>query len=86
MNENIEYLSQYIHVDDDLMNKLNKHISRYNLSGEICAYYSDWEDFCSDWCSEQIGYTRTEAKKLLHNNTGEFMILPCEKGIVRFSI
>lgn len=42
------------------------------------------EDFFSDWCS--IGYSRTEARKLMHGGHGEFMKLPDGLGYIRFVI
>lgn len=80
------YLSQNsnLNIDKQLEEKIDRHIKRYGLSGEICAYYSDWEDFCSDWCNPPISYTKTEARELLHNKTGEFMILSNKLGIIRF--
>ena len=88
--QDIKYLSNYIKVTEKLQKKIETHIRRYGLRPQddgtiICAYYSDWEDFCSDWCDD-IGYTRTGAKKLLHGGRGEFMILPDEQGIIRFII
>lgn len=69
-----------------LNRKIEKHAKRYGIKAEICAWYQDWKDFCSDWCSPNIGYTKTEARKLLHGGIGEFMYLPNELGIVRFVI
>lgn len=80
----MHYLGMYIKVDKEVMDALEKHYKRYPEYSEVCAWYRDWEDFCSDWCDE-IGYTRTQARKLLHGGKGEFMILPKEKGIVRFT-
>ena len=70
-----EYLRQYIKLTDTIKQK----------KAEICAWYSDWEDFCSDWC-DICGYSRTEARKLYHGGIGEFMKLPEGNGIVRFAI
>ena len=81
--ESIEYLSNYIKVTDQIKDKIEGHAKKYNIDPEICAWYKDWEDFCSDWC-DHIGYSRTEARKLLHGGKGEFMYLPDELGIVRF--
>lgn len=78
------YLSQYIQITDDLTFIIGKHAMRYVLHGDICAYYRDMEDFFSDWCS--IGYTRTEARKLMHSGHGEFMKLPDNLGYIRFAI
>lgn len=77
------YLEQYITVTNPILTKICRHAKRYQISAEICAWYTDWEDFCSDWC-KNLGYTRTEARKILHGGNGEFMKLPEEKGIVRF--
>jgi len=64
---------------DDYKNRLTeyqkkiliRHCNRYEIKPVIIAWYDDWEDFCSDWC-EQIGYTRTEARKRLNSGNGEF--------------
>ncbi len=82
--QSINYLNRYINVTDNIIQKINKHAKRYGIRAEICAWYSDWEDFCSDWC--YIGYTRMQARKLLHGEIGEFMFLPNGNGIVRFVI
>ena len=63
-------------------------LRKRNCAGtEMCIRdrYSDWEDFCSDWC-DGCGYTRTEARKLYHGGIGEFVNLPNGNGIVRFVI
>ena len=81
--KSVKYLSGFITVTDGLKEKIEKHARRYNINPEICAWYSDWEDFCSDWC-DNLGYTRTEARKILHGGIGEFMKFPKNLGIVRF--
>ena len=81
----IDYLNRYIKLTEAIKQKIEKHARRYNIKAEICAWYSDWEDFCSDWCDDH-GYTRTEARKLYHGGIGEFMKLPDGNGIVRFVI
>lgn len=83
--KSIEYLSGYIKLTDIIKEKIVKHASRYNIKAHICAWYADWEDFCSDWCDE-CGYTRTEARAIFHGGKGEFMVLPDCNGIVRFEI
>lgn len=45
-----EYLRQYIKLTDTIKQKIEAHAARYHIKAEICAWYSDWEDFCSDWC------------------------------------
>lgn len=80
-----EYLRQYIKLTDNLKQKIEAHAARYHIKAEICAWYSDWEDFCSDWC-DICGYSRTEARKLYHGGIGKFMKLPEGNGIVRFAI
>lgn len=78
------YLGQHLNIDNVLEGKIDRHVKRYGLSGDVCAFYADWEDFCIDWCNPPISYTRTEARKLLRNNPGEFMVLPYQLGIIRF--
>ena len=79
-----EYLSRYITITEDLLLAIGKHAMRYVLKSDICAYYTDLEDFFSDWTG--IGYTRTEARVLLHSGMGEFFKLPDNLGYVRFAI
>lgn len=79
-----EYLSRYITLTEDLLLAIGKHAMRYVLKSDICAYYTDLEDFFSDWTG--IGYTRTEARVLLHSGMGEFFKLPDNLGYVRFAI
>lgn len=80
-----KHLSQYVHVTEKIENAIIKHAKKYGIKPEICAWYANWEDFCSDWC-DQCGYTRTQARKIFHGGIGEFQTLPNGKGIVRFSI
>lgn len=84
MKLSFEYLGHYIKVTEHVTKKIMYHVARYG-SEEICAYYDGWEDFCSDWC-DGCGYTRTQARKLLHGGIGEFMILPDNLGIIRFGM
>lgn len=79
-----EYLSRYITLTEDLLLAIGKHAMRYVLKSDICSYYTDLEDFFSDWTG--IGYTRTEARVLLHSGMGEFFKLPDNLGYVRFAI
>lgn len=79
-----KYLSRYITLTEELLLTIGKHAMRYALKSEICAYYVDMEDFFSDWTG--IGYTRTEARALMYEGTGEFYKLPNNLGYVRFAI
>lgn len=83
--QSILYLSKYINVTDDIKMRIETHARRYRIEPKICAWYKNWEDFCSDWCIGQ-GYTRTQARKLLHGGIGEFMELSDGLGIVRFTL
>lgn len=78
-----EYLNKHIFITAAIEKKIIAHAKRYNISGDICAYYYDWEDFCSDWC-DGCGYSRSEARKIFHGGIGEFMKLPDNLGIIRF--
>lgn len=40
-----EYLRQYIKLTDTIKQKIEAHAARYHIKAEICAWYSDWEDF-----------------------------------------
>lgn len=79
----LNYLSRYMEVTDAVKKKITKHCKRYGLDEDICAWYEDFEDFFSDWC--QIGYTRTEARGLLHGHIGEFMTFS-NGNIIRFVV
>lgn len=83
--EDKEYLENLIsrNLTDEEITKINRHLKRYNLNS-VCAYYYDWDDFCSDWCDE-IGYTKTQARALLHGGKGEFKVVK-DLGILRFEI
>ena len=70
-------------ISEIVKDKINKHCKRYGINDEICAWYSDLEDFFSDWC--KIGYTRTEARKIYHGGKGEFMTFS-NGNIIRFTI
>lgn len=70
-------------LSENEIKAINRHMKKYNVS-RICAWYEDWNDFCSDWCDE-IGYSKSEARKKLHNGSGEFQTIKC-LGILRYSI
>ena len=84
--ESKKYVENYIgrKLTSQELNSIQKHCKKYNTSS-ICAWYEDWEDFCSDWCSDDIGFTRSEARKLLHGGEGEFQKINTI-GILRFEI
>ena len=84
LKNSIEYLSKYMKVTDDIIRKIKAHCSRYNITTEVCAWYSDMEDFFSDWC-DNCGYTRTEARKIYHGGQGEFQTFP-NGNIIRYEI
>lgn len=77
-----QYLSQYLLLSDNVIKVIARHSKRYDIKTEICAWYSDMDDFFSDWCA--IGYTRSEARRLFHGDIGEFQTLPNGKGIIRY--
>lgn len=94
-----QYLKQSLAVNDhtlydEIRIRIGAHIKKYQLyesqtktykePRNICAYYTDIQDFYKDWC-EQLQYTKEEADALLNSDTGEFMILPDNTGIIRFA-
>ena len=84
LEASINYLKQYMIVNNTIEQKINKHAKRYKIAPNVCAWYCNYEDFCEDWC-DNCGYSRTEARKLLHGGRGEFLVL--ENGnILRFSL
>ena len=80
---NLIYLSKYMDDTDEVKTKITRHCKRYGLKDYICAFYSDIDDFFDYWCA--IGYSRTGARKLLHNGIGEFQILS-NGNIIRYMI
>ncbi len=64
---------------DDYRNRLTekqkvlllRHSNKYNIAPVICAWYDDMDDFYSDWV-DQIGYTKTTARKMMKENRDEF--------------
>lgn len=78
-----KYLSKYITITPEIEEKIKRHCKRYNIEEDICAWYKDKEDFYSDW--SEIGYSKTEANKILHGGIGEFMVLT-NGNILRFVI
>lgn len=82
--ESRNYLSQYITLTDMLLLAIGKHAMRYAIHGDVCAYYTDLEDFFSDWIS--IGCTRAEARQILHGGKSEFFKLPNNLGYIRFEL
>ena len=85
MNQrSLDYLSQYMKVTDEVKNKITTHCNRYGISDKICAWYSDMEDFFSDWCDD-CGYTRTQARAIYHGGNGEFQTFS-NGNIIRYEI
>lgn len=85
--EDIAYVERYRKkpLSEKEKLRIGIHKKRYVLKdAEICAWYENWDDFCSDWCG--IGYTRKQAKELLHGGKGEFMVLPDSEEIIRFAL
>lgn len=82
--ESIKYLEQYLTVTDKLKSTIELHASEYDIEPKICAWYKDMDDFYSDWCS--IGYTKEQADRLLEEDSGEFMFLPENLGIIRYAL
>lgn len=81
----MDYLGRYVDMTDEIKGQIAEHARKHGLEQEICAWYKDWDDFCSDWC-DSVGYTKTQARELLHDETGEFMFLPGNAGIIRFAM
>lgn len=76
----VKYTIQNI---DDYKNKITdkqaialiKHCNKYQINPEICAWYDNMKDFYSDWCSDNIKYSKEEAKDLIKTNEGgEFKV------------
>ena len=80
----IDYPEHYPKISENQVDKILKHCKKYNIKPQVCAYYENWKDFCSDWC-DFIGLTKTEAKERLYGEEGEFLIFK-GWGIIRFSL
>ena len=72
-------------TEDEIVSKIFKHAKKYNLSVEICAWYEDIKDFCSDW--RDVGFDNSEAKDRYYEgrDTGEFQRIN-GFGIIRYAI
>lgn len=70
-------------LTDTEIKKIETHMRRFNVE-EVCAWYSDWKDFCSDWC-DGLEYTRKQARERLHGGIGEFQKIKT-LGIIRFTL
>jgi len=83
--EQIGYPDWYQPLDEIKIRKILKHCKEHRIEPNVCAYYSDWDDFCSDWCDE-VGCTKTEARSRLQDGkrTGEFLEF-IDWGIIRFT-
>lgn len=70
-------------LDDNQKKTLLRHCNKHNIKPNICAWYDNWTDFCSDWVDD-LGYTKIQARNLLNNKheLGEFKIFK-DKSIVR---
>ncbi len=82
----LDYPEYYPQLTEEQQQKIINHYYKNEkyIQPIICAYYSDWKDFCSDWC-DNIGYTKTQARELLNNKyqKGEFVKLNTGE-IIRF--
>ncbi len=83
-NHSMEYLSQFMRLTPDILGKITSHCKRYGIKEEMCAWYSDLEDFFYDWC-DGCGYNRTEARHIYHGGIGEFQTFP-NGNIIRYVI
>lgn len=81
---NIEYPTAYPKLNETQAKSIVRHCNKYVVPKEICAYYSDMQDFFSDWCDD-LGYSRTEARALLYCGKGEFKTFK-GFGIIRFAL
>ena len=83
--ESKDYIESNIgrNLEEHEIKKIESHMKRFNLQ-EVCAWFSDWKDFCTDWCDD-LEYTKTEARNRLHGGAGEFQIIKT-LGILRFTL
>lgn len=63
--EDVQYPDNYPKLEEKQIKSILRHCNRWGIKPVICAYYDDWQDFCSDWC-DNIGLTKTEARELLY--------------------
>ena len=65
MKFTVENIDDYKNkITDKQAKLLIRHCNRYNIAPDICAWYDDMDDFYSEWV-DAIGYTKSQAKKLL---------------------
>lgn len=82
----VDYPNWYPKLNDIQVRTILKHCDKHGIESNICAYYEDWDDFCSDWV-DHVGYTTQEAKSKLQDGkrTGEFLEFD-GWGILRFAM
>lgn len=81
--DSLDYLSKYIEVTPEIKLYIYNHCKNQKMINvDICAWYEDISDFIDDW--GKVGYKKEEALNFLTKNPTEFLILPKEKGIIRF--
>lgn len=82
----IEYPNWYPKLDKEKARKITHHCEEHNIEPNVCAYYKDWNDFCSDWV-DGVGYSEGQAEELLREGkvTGEFLEFK-NWGILRFAM
>ena len=85
LKASLEYLSQYMKIDEITIFEIGSHCGRYALIPNICAWYKDMEDFYSDWCG--IGFTRKEATDLFYKDEERYQFQTLKNGnIIRYAL
>ena len=82
------YLNHCNPLNENVIQKIKKHIKEYKLTDQICAWYENMTDFYSDWCDKYNGYySKEEAREIYDEGIcdGEFQRIK-GYGILRYVV
>ena len=80
------YLNGCAKVTYEVVEKIRTHVKKFELTGEICAWYKNMDEFYSDWAHEALGGLSQEKARERYNEgkeTGEFQFIK-DYGIIRY--
>lgn len=84
MLNSIKYLAAIVGMNTHIIEEMEQHTTSHDIEPYVTAYYKDYEDFRHEWCN-QLGYSESEASKILNADSGEFQIID-DFGIIRYAL
>ena len=84
MLNSIQYLAAIVGMNTHIIEEMEQHTTSHDIEPYVTAYYKDYEDFRHEWCN-QLGYSESEASKILNADSGEFQIID-DFGIIRYAL